>query len=123
MINSRDSYTDFNPSSEEIIEVPYRIGTVVVLKDNPDVLARIMQYRITVDNFRQVISVGLNTNIYEKEEMVNYEIPLEELEEKWKKTDRIIVGGLDSEDCLHITEISKQFDRDKKLELTRFRNN
>ena len=53
MINSRDTYTDFNPSRKEIIEVPYGIVTIIELKDNPDVLARICQYRITVENLKK----------------------------------------------------------------------
>ena len=67
MINSRDSYTDFNPNKKESIEVPYGIGTIVELRDNPDVLAKICQYRIIVEQFRLEIYVGLNTSIYEKE--------------------------------------------------------
>ena len=123
MINSRDSYTDFNPNKKESIEVPYGIGTIVELKNNPDVLARIIQYRITIEHLRQVINVGLNTNIYENEDKIDCEITAEELEEKWKKPDRIIVGKLDPENFLRIPGFYKHFEREEKLELTRTRKN
>lgn len=126
MINSRDSYTaytGFNPNRKESIEVPYGIGTIVELKDNPDVLARIIQYRITVEHFRQIINVGLNTNIYEDEDKIDCEITVEELEEKWKKPDRIIVGKLNPENFIQIPGFSEHFEREKKLELTRKRKN
>lgn len=123
MINSRDSYTDFNPNRKKSIEVPYGIGTIVELKDNPDVLARIIQYRITVEHLRQIINVGLNTNIYEDEDKIDCEITVEELEEKWKKPDRIIVGKLNPENFIQIPGFSEHFEREKKLELTRKRKN
>ncbi len=123
MINSRDSYTNFNPNKKKSIDVPYEIGTIVELKDNPDVLARIIQYRITVEHLRQVINVGLNTNIYENEDKIDCEITVEELEEKWKKPDRIIVGKLDPETFLRIPGFSEHFEREKKLELTGKRKN
>ena len=123
MINSRDSYTDFNPNKKESVEVPYGIGTIVELKDNPDVLARIIQYRITVEHLRQIINVGLNTDIYEDEDQIDCEITVEELEEKWKKLDRIIVGKLNPENFIQITGFSEYFEREKKLELTRKRKN
>ena len=113
MINSRDSYTDLSPNRKESIEVPYRIGTIVELKDNPDVLARINQYRITVEDYRQVINVGLNTDIYENEDENLREITVEELEENWKKADRIIVSKIDSDNCLQIPK------REKRLKLAR----
>ena len=123
MINSRDSYTNFNPNRKESIEVPYVIGTIVELKDNPDVLARIIQYRITVEHLRQVINVGLSTNIYENEDKIDREITVEELKEKWKEPDRIIVGKLDHENFLRIPGFSEHFEREKKFELTRKRKN
>ena len=119
MINSRDTYTDFNPSRKESIEVPYGIGTIIELKDNPDVLAKICQYRINVENLRLVIYVGLNTNIYEKESEIDCEITAEELEEKWRKTDRIIIGKLDPKSFIRIPGFSEHFEKEKKLELTK----
>ncbi len=119
MINSRDTYTDFNPNKKENIEVPYGIGTIIELKDNPDVLARICQYRITVEHLELVINVGLNTNIYEKESEIDCEITAEKLEEKWRKTNRIIIGKLDPERFLRIPGFSEHSENEKKLELTR----
>lgn len=119
MINSRDSYTDFNPNRKESIEVPYRIGTIIELKNNPDVLAKICQYRITVEHLRLVIYVGLNTSIYEKEWEIDCEITAEELEEKWKKPDKIIIGRLDLDNFIRIPGFSEHFKNEKKLELTR----
>ena len=122
MINSRDSYTDYNPNKKESIEVPYEIGTIIELKENPDVLARICQYRITVEHFKKVIYVGLNTNIYEKESETDCEIISEELEEKWRKTNRIIIRKLDPENFLRISEFSEHFEKEKKLKLTKKKN-
>lgn len=119
MINSRDTYTDFNPSRKEIIEVPYGIGTIIELKNNPDVLARICQYRITVENLKKVIYVGLNIDIYEEDQKIDCEITTEKSEEKWRKTDRIIIGKLDSKSFIRIPGFSEHFEKEKKLELTK----
>ena len=119
MINSRDTYTDFNSSRKESIEVPYGIGTIIELKDNPDVLARICQYRITVESLKVVIYVGLNTNIYEEKQKIDCEITTEELEEKWRKTDKIIIRKLNPERFLRIPGFYERFEKQKKLELTR----
>ena len=119
MINSRDTYTDFNPSRKESIEVPYGIGTIIELKDNPDVLARICQYRITVENLKKVIYVGLNADIYEEEQKIDCEITTEKLEKKWRKTDRIIIGKLDPKSFIRIPGFSEHFEKEKKLELTK----
>ena len=101
MINSRDSYIEFNPNKKEIIEVPYRIGTVVKMKKDENILARICQYRITVINYRLVIKVGLSSNIYDNDDKIDYEILIEELNQKWKDADKMIVGRID-----HISDFS-----------------
>lgn len=119
MINSRDTYTDFNPNRKESIEVPYGIGTIIELKDNPDVLAKICQYRITVEHLRLIIYVGLNTSIYEKESEIDCEISAEELEEKWRKPERIIIGRLNPDNFIRIPGFSEHFENEKKLELVR----
>lgn len=115
MINSRDSHTDFNPGQKEFIEVPYRIGTIIELKNNPDILAKICQYRITVKDYRKVINVGLNTNIYGNElidkDEIDCEITSEELLEKWKKTDRIIVGKLNPDSFIRIPGLWAEDDK------------
>ena len=102
MINNRDSYTDFNQNKKEIIEVPYRIGTIVELKKDENILAVICQYRITVEGYKQVVNVGLSSNIREKNPKMECEITVEELIEKWKKTDKIIIGKLNPDDYIHI---------------------
>lgn len=119
MINSRDTYTDFNPNRKESIEVLYGIGTIIELKDNPDVLAKICQYRITVEHLRLIIYVGLNTSIYEKESEIDCEISAEELEEKWRKPERIIIGRLNPDNFIRIPGFSEHFENEKKLELVR----
>ena len=122
MFNSRDSYTDLSISQKEFIELPYRIGTIIELKDNSDVMARICQYRITNDNLNEIIYIGLNTNIYEQDFEIDCEITLEELETKWKKTDKIIVGKLNPDNYLKIPGLFENFEKRKKLELTRKKN-
>ena len=114
MINSRDSYTDMNPNKIESYEVPFRIGTVVELKDNPDVLAIINQYRIIVVDYNRVIYVGLNSDVNQREGKVDFEITTEELEEKWKKTDKLIVGQIDGE-TYRIPELEKIFEKFEDL--------
>lgn len=140
MINSRDSYTDFNPNKKEIIEVPYCIGTIIELKDNPDVLAKICQYRIGIN---QEIRVGLSKalNILENNssvekpqslftipqkfiatdfsDSVDFEITTQELEGKWRKTDRIIIGKLDQHKFNGIIGLSEYYKKSKKLQLKR----
>lgn len=119
MFNSRDTFTNFNPNRKEIIEVPYEIGTIIELKDNPNVLAKICQYRITVEHYAKVIIVGLSSQIYGDKSEIEKEISIDELEEKWEKTSRIIIGKLDSENFIHIPGFSECFEKTKKLELTR----
>ena len=111
MINSRDSYTDMKPNKIESYEVPFRIGTAVELKDNPDVLAIINQYRIIVVDYNRVIYVGLSNDVNQREGKVDFEITTEELLEKWKKTDRLIVGQIDGE-TYRIPELGKLFVKD-----------
>ena len=113
MINSRDSYTDMNPNKIESYEVPFRIGTAVELKDNPDVLAIINQYRIIVVDYNRVIYVGLSNDVNQREGKVDFEITTEELLEKWKKTDRLIVGQIDGE-TYRIPELEKIFEKEAK---------
>ena len=119
MINSRDSYTNLNPNKKEFIEIPYRIGTIIELKENSDELARICQYRITVEHFEEKVYVGLNTDIYEEKYEIECEITLKELEEKWRKTDKIIIGKLDPEKFFKIPGFSENYERSKKLGLTK----
>ena len=119
MINSRDSYIEYNPNKKETIEVPYHIGTILELKENPLVLARICQYRIGLD---QELKVGLNQSIdllyddnsngisqspfkipqrfvaVDFSDSLDIEITTQELQEKWQKTQKIVIGKIEYDD-------------------------
>ena len=90
MINDRDSYTELNPRRKYLVEFPYMIGTAFKLKSNTDILAKIVQYRVEVKGYKEIIHVGLTTDVYSSNTEVEYEIILDELEEKWQKTDKIV---------------------------------
>ena len=115
MFNSRDSYTDYNPNKKEMIEVPYMIGTIVELKDNSDVLAKICQYRITIKNSHKIIYVGLATKQYERDVELYYEITSEELLEKWKKTDKMLIGKIDRKKCIRIPGFDRYYCKKKEF--------
>ena len=102
----------------ESFEVPYKIGTFIESKDNPSIRARIIQYRITVKDYKPVILVGLNTDIYTNKEIPDTEISMKELEEKWKILYRTSIGVLDPNTFLRIEDTPKQAEIDTKLELT-----
>ena len=113
MINSRDSYTNYNPNRKELIEVPYRIGTIVELKDNSEMLARICQYRIIIKNSHKIIYVGLATKYYERDVEPDYEITSEELMERWKKTDKMLIGKIEHDKCIRIPGFDKYYGKQK----------
>lgn len=71
------------------IEFPYRIGTILEMKNNPKNLVEIRQYRITNEN----ILVGLSSKIYDVDSNLEFEITIDELNSNWKKTDQIVFGG------------------------------
>ena len=106
MINKRDSHTDYN--NIENIDVPYSIGTIVELKEGKNIFARICQYRITVEGYRMIIYVGLNTNIYEKTSEVECEITAEELSIKWEKTDKYTIWRLNNSNL--VSEFPKSYE-------------
>ena len=113
MINSRDSYVEYNPNKEESIKVPFSMGTIVELKEDPAVLAQICQYRITNEGISVGLSYALNRinngqensnstfRIPQKFVTVEFtnlldsEITTKELYEKWQKTKNIVVGKID----------------------------
>ena len=116
MINSRDSYSEYNPNKKESIDVPFCIGTIIELKEDPAVLAKICQYKIT----NKGISVGLsyalnkidneqtseNSNLafrmsqkfiaVEFTDLLDAEITTQELDEQWQKTNKVIIGKINS---------------------------
>ncbi len=105
MSNNNSSYTDFKCDKNVSIGVPYPVGTLVELNGNTNVWAKICQYRIVLENYKQVIYVGLSyEEKYNKDNVLNnsfditnqlgleqiydfidFEITIEELLEKWKK--------------------------------------
>ena len=117
MINSRDSYSEYNPNKKESIDVPFCIGTIIELKEDPAVLAKICQYKIT----NKGISVGLsyalnkidneqtseNSNLafrmsqkfiaVEFTDLLDAEITTQELDEQWQKTNKVIIGKINSD--------------------------
>ena len=98
MFNSRDSQYDYNPNKKEYIEVPYSIKTVVELKEDENVLAKICHYRIVVEDYKQIIYVGLTSNVYNNSLEPEYEITSEELINNWTKTKKIIIEKIDESD-------------------------
>ena len=77
MIINRNS---FNEHYQKKYQLPYRIDTVFELKENPNSIAKIIQYRI--DN-NGIIHAGLSEakNAYN---IIFFEVTLEELKEKWQ---------------------------------------
>ena len=70
-----------------IVNAPFTIGTIVELKENPDCVLKITQYRLSYNgDHKMVFNAGLAINIYE-DNKVDFEIPVEDLEKNWKKTD------------------------------------
>lgn len=117
MINSRDSYSEYNPNKKESIDVPFCIGTIIELKEDPAVLAKIFQYRITNEGISVGLSYALNkidneqtsenSNLafrmsqkfiaVEFTDLLDGEITTQELDEQWQKTNKVIIGKINSD--------------------------
>lgn len=117
MINSRDSYSEYNPNKKESIDVPFCIGTIIELKEDPAVLAKIFQYRITNEGISVGLSYALNkidneqtsenSNLafrmsqkfiaVEFTDLLDAEITTQELDEQWQKTKKVIIGKINSD--------------------------
>ena len=117
MINSRDSYSEYNPNKKESIDVPFCIGTIIELKEDPTVLAKIFQYRITNEGISVGLSYALNkidneqtsenSNLafrmsqkfiaVEFTDLLDAEITTQELDEQWQKTNKVIIGKINSD--------------------------
>ena len=115
MINSRDSANTWNPNKKEQIEVPFSVGTVVELKEDPNVLAEILEYRIT----KKGIKVGLRYEVVGRytpyhsrvnkifinihfSNMIDTEIDIKELEEKWQKIKQTTITMPEEKDRIRI---------------------
>ena len=114
MINSRDSYSEYNPNKKESIDVPFCIGTIIELKEDPAVLAKIFQYRITNEGISVGLSYALNKIDNEQtsknsksnfkipqqfaaaefSDLLDAEITVQELDEQWQKTEKMIIGKI-----------------------------
>ena len=125
MINSRDSYNN-ETNSKEIIEIPYSIGTVVELKKNTSILAKICEYKITeqetivglsqaIDTLEANQEIGDRELIFEMPkkfiaidftDSIDLEISVKELEENWQKTNKIAIGTINSDKYINFSQMS-----------------
>ncbi len=136
MINSRDSYSEYNPNMKNSIEVPFSIGTIIELKEDSTVLAKICQYRITNEGISQVIRVGLSYALNkidneqtsknsksnfkitqqfaaaEFSDLLDAEITAQELDEQWQKTEKMIIGKINIDE--HSNQKQKTYARSIK---------
>ena len=123
MINSRDSANTWNPNKKEQIEVPFSVGTVVELKEDPNVLAEILEYRITKKVEYRITKKGIKAGLRYKTEVryipynsrankifisshfsntVDIEIEIKELEEKWQKIKQTTITIPEEKDRIRI---------------------
>lgn len=132
MINSRDSYSEYNPNKKESIDVPFCIGTIIELKEDPAVLAKIFQYRITNEGISVGLSYALNKIVNEQtsensnlafrmsqkfiaaefSDLLDAEITAQELEEQWQKTEKMIIGKINIDE--HSNQKQKTYARSIK---------
>ena len=132
MINSRDSYSEYNPNKKESIDVPFCIGTIIELKEDPAVLAKIFQYRITNEGISVGLSYALNKIDNEQtsknsksnfkipqqfaaaefSDLLDAEITAQELDEQWQKTEKMIIGKINIDE--HSNQKQKTYARSIK---------
>ena len=91
MINSRDSFSDYNPNSVNLYEVPYRVGEIVENKNDSNLLAMVSEIRITRNGMFFVLGFDRGTYDFTNVKVLSEE----ELINEWKKPDseRIIIWG------------------------------
>lgn len=125
MINNREAKVTFNQT--EIIDVPYSVGTIIEFKNNPNIMAKIIQYRITeqakvglsfaididnkedrLENQKLIFKMPQKFIIAEFTNMLDLEITLKELEANWKKTDKIVIGNIDFNEYNQYPEFSNR---------------
>lgn len=96
MFNTRDSFTDLNPKKGNYIEVPYVLRSVLQNK-NDNSLIRVIHYRITVENYKSVIYVGINHDLSSADNTIEEEIKLEEIISNYKNVSDFFTSPLDLE--------------------------
>lgn len=94
-------------NKKTFIEVPFSLGDVVELYDNPNVIAKVCQYRFFIENNNQVLTATLNVNTNENEENINYEITIGDLVKNWKKSEKLFPEPLDKENFIRLPEFEK----------------
>lgn len=112
MINNRDSINDWSITQKETIELPYRIGTILELKESPAVLAAVYQYLINDEGIKVGLHYAIDMDEYERDENNVFEMPrkfkyievlkdvaceltIEELQKKWRKSDVVRIGKIE----------------------------
>ena len=118
LLNSGDFDTYKDDFGNVLMRVPFKIGTIVELKENPTGVFIINQYRITKLRHNFVISAGLSMDIYD-EERIDTEVSINELCEKWKETDLSNISNLDPRRFGHDIEYYAKLNREKRLALTK----
>ena len=83
MVNGRDAYLEKRLNEINNVSIPYALGTIVESKENPNSYAKIIQYRVSFENYIQVIHVGLTSNINDNKSTIEMEITSNELLDKW----------------------------------------
>ncbi len=118
LLNSKDFDTYKDDFGNILMRVPFRIGTIVELKENPTGVFIINQYRITKLIHSFTIYAGLSMDIYD-EERIDTEVSINELCEKWKETDLANISNLDPKRFGHDIEYYANLNREKRLALTK----
>ena len=111
MFNSRDDSFNYDPNKKESVELPFSVGSIVELKEDPTILAEIEEYRVTLEGIKASICFATATDKKDernKDPMsipqhfawaefsgeIDSEISVEELEEKFQKPKTSIVANL-----------------------------
>ena len=118
LLNSKDFDTYKDDFGNVLMRVPFRIGTIVELKENPTGVFIINQYRITKLRHSFTIYAGLSVDIYD-EERIDTEVSMNELCEKWKETDLANISNLDPRRFGNDIEYYANLNREKRLALTK----
>ena len=118
LLNSKDFDTYKDDFGNILMRVPFRIGAIVELKDNPTGVFIINQYRITKLRHSFTIYAGLSMDIYD-EERIDIEVSMNELVEKWKKTDLSNIENLDPRRFGLGFDYYARINREKRLSLVK----